>query len=66
MDGDAMIQALDVFLWNTKVGSSESIINKAIEVVSNYAHYAQLAGISDKWTNKISEEVTYRIKKVKT
>ena len=43
------------------IKGAESIINKAIEVVSNYAYYAQLANIDEHWTNKIVEEISYRI-----
>ena len=43
------------------IKGAESIINKAIEVVSNYAYYAQLANIDEHWTNIIVEEITYRI-----
>ena len=43
------------------IKGAESIINKAKDVVSHYIHYARLAGISDKWTNKITEEISYRI-----
>lgn len=48
------------------IKGAESIINKAVDVVSNYAHYAQLAGISEEWTNKIFEEITYRTKIIKS
>ena len=47
------------------IKGAESIINKAIEVASNYAHYAQSAGISNEWTNKILEEISYRINLLK-
>lgn len=43
------------------IKGAESIINKAIGVVSNYARYAQLANIEEHWTNKIIEEISYRI-----
>ena len=43
------------------IKGAESIINKAVDVVSNYAHYAQLANINEHWTNKIAEEIGYRI-----
>ena len=43
------------------IKGAESIINKAVDVVSNYAHYAQLANIDEHWTNKIIEEISYRI-----
>lgn len=43
------------------IKGAESIINKAIEVVSNYAYYAQLVNIDEHWTNKIVEEISYRI-----
>lgn len=46
------------------IKGAESIINKAVDVVSNYSHYAQLAGISNEWTNKILEEINYRIERV--
>ncbi|MBR5001968.1 MAG: type II toxin-antitoxin system HipA family toxin [Bacteroidaceae bacterium] len=47
------------------IKGAETIINKAVDVVSNYAHYAQLAGISDEWTNKVLEETKYRINLLK-
>ena len=43
------------------IKGAESIINKAVDIVSNYAHYAQLANIDEHWTNKIVEEISYRI-----
>lgn len=43
------------------IKGAESIINKAVDVVSSYAHYAQLANIDEHWTNKIIEEISYRI-----
>lgn len=43
------------------IKGAESIINKAIGVVSNYARYAQSANIEEHWTNKIIEEISYRI-----
>ena len=46
------------------IKGAESIINKAIDVVSNYAHYAQLANIDEQWTNKILDEIKYRIEQV--
>ncbi|MBQ7941844.1 MAG: type II toxin-antitoxin system HipA family toxin [Muribaculaceae bacterium] len=46
------------------IKGAESIINRAKEVVSNYAHYAQLVGISDEWTNRILKEINYRIERV--
>ena len=47
------------------IKGAESIINKAVDVVSNYAHYAQLANINEYWTNKISEEINYRTEGIK-
>ena len=47
------------------IKGAESIINKAVDVVSNYAHYAQLANINEHWTNKISEEINYRTEGIK-
>lgn len=46
------------------IKGAESTINKVIDVVLNYAHYAKLAGISDEWTNKVLEEIKYRIEQV--
>lgn len=43
------------------IKGAESIINKAVDIVSNYAHYAQLANIDEHWTNKIADEINYRI-----
>ena len=48
----------------SNIKGAESIINKAIDVVSNYAHYAQLANIDEHWTNKILDEIKYRIEQV--
>lgn len=47
------------------IKGAESIVNKAVDVVSNYAHYAQLANIDEHWTNKISEEINCRIEGLK-
>lgn len=47
------------------IKGAESIVNKAVDVVSNYAHYAQLANIDEHWTNKISEEINCRIEGIK-
>ena len=44
------------------IKGAESIINKAMDVVSNYAHYAQLAGISNEWASRISDEINIRCK----
>ena len=43
------------------IKEAESIISNAIKVATNYARYAQSGGVSDEWTNTISEEITYRI-----
>lgn len=43
------------------IKGAESIINRAIDVVSNYTHYAQLTNIDEYWANKIIEEISYRI-----
>ena len=47
------------------IKGAESIVNKAVDVVSNYAHYAQLANVDEHWTNKISEEINCRIEGIK-
>ena len=44
---------------------ANSIIDKAITIVRNYEHYAQQAGVSPHWIQKITEEIGYRIEKVK-
>lgn len=38
-----------------------SIIERAVGVVSNYDHYAELAGVSGYWRRQIKEETGYRI-----
>ena len=38
-----------------------SIIERAVGVVSNYDHYAGLAGVSGYWRHQIKEETSYRI-----
>lgn len=38
-----------------------SIIERAVGVVSNYDHYAELAGVSGYWRHQIKEETSYRI-----
>lgn len=43
---------------------ADSIINQAIGVTSNYAHYAQQAGLSNEWTDNILKEINYRIERV--
>ena len=44
-----MIQNLDVFLWNRKVGTlvayKEKYVDKVISVVSNYQRYEHIAGV---------------------
>lgn len=40
---------------------ANSIIDKAITIVRNYEHYAQQAGVSPHWIQKIKEEIGYRI-----
>ena len=51
-----MIQNLDVFLWNRKVGTlvayKEKYVDKVISVVSNYQRY---------WGHQIKEEINDRI-----
>ena len=39
----------------------DSIIDKAIGIVSNYESYAQKAGVNDYWIEKIKEEISYRV-----
>ena len=39
--------------------------NTTITIVRNYEHYAQQAGVSPHWIQKITEEIGYRIEKVK-
>lgn len=47
------------------IKGANSIIDKAISIVRNYEHYAQQAGVSPHWIQKITEEIGYRIEKVK-
>ena len=47
------------------IKGANSIIDKAITIVRNYEHYAQQAGVSPHWIQKITEEIGYRIEKVK-
>ena len=47
------------------IKGANSIIDKAITIVRNYEHYAQQAGVSPHWIHKITEEIGYRIEKVK-
>ena len=60
-----MIQNLDVFLWNRKVGTlvayKEKYVDKVISVVSNYQRYAHIAGVDAYWGNQIKEEINDRI-----
>lgn len=43
------------------IKGAESIIDKSAEIVRNYPHYAQLAGVEEKWYKKIMDEINYRI-----
>lgn len=43
------------------IKGASAMIDKATDVVSNYGHYAQLAGVSGYWLQKIQEETGYRI-----
>ena len=43
------------------VKGADSIIGKAIAVVSNYEHYAAQAGVSPHWTQTIKEEIAFRV-----
>lgn len=43
------------------VKGAGSIIEKAVGVVSNYDHYAELAGVGGYWCRQIKEETGYRI-----
>ena len=47
------------------IKGANSIIDKVITIVRNYEHYAQQAGVSPHWIQKITEEIGYRIEKVK-
>ena len=40
----------------------ESIINNAIEIVRNYEHYAEIAGVNEYWKMKIMGEIESRIR----
>ena len=60
-----MIQNLDVFLWNRKVGTlvayKEKYVDKVISVVSNYQRYAHIAGVDAYWGHQLKEEINDRI-----
>lgn len=43
------------------VKGADSIIGKAIAVVSSYEHYAAQAGVSPHWTQTIKEEIAFRV-----
>lgn len=43
------------------IKEADTLIEKAIGVVSNYEYYAQQAGVSGYWLQKIKEETGYRI-----
>ena len=43
------------------VKGADSIIGKAIAVVSNYEHYAAQAGVSPHWTQTIKEEIAFLV-----
>ena len=43
------------------VKGADSIIGKAIAVVSNYEHYAAQAGVSPHWAQTIKEEIAFRV-----
>jgi len=47
------------------IKGANSIIDKAIAIVGNYEHYAEEAGVPPHWIQKITEEIGYRIEKVK-
>ena len=46
------------------IKGADSLIEKAISVVSGYERYAQQAGVDGYWTRKIKEETGYRIEKM--
>lgn len=43
------------------IKSANSLIEKAISVVSDYQRYAHIAGVDEKWIHKINEEIQERI-----
>lgn len=43
------------------IKGASAMIDKAADVVANYGHYAQQAGVSGYWLQKIQEETGYRI-----
>lgn len=43
------------------IKGADSLIEKAIGVVSDYQRYAQMAGVDGYWSHQIKEEVNYRI-----
>ena len=43
------------------VKGADSIIGRAIAVVSNYEHYAAQAGVSPHWIQTIKEEIAFRV-----
>lgn len=46
------------------IKGADAIIDRAINIVGNFRHYAQLAGIDDYWGGKIKEEIDYRIQQL--
>ena len=46
------------------IRGADTLIEKAVDVVSRYEHYAQQAGISGYWLQKIKEETAYRIENI--
>jgi len=43
------------------IKGADSLIEKAIGVVSDYQRYADVAGVDGYWSHQIKEEVNYRI-----
>ena len=43
------------------IKGADSMIEKAISIVSNYDRYAEQAGVSGFWRSQIKEEIGYRI-----
>ena len=46
------------------IKGADALIEKAVDVVSRYEHYAQQAGVSGYWLQKIKEETAYRIENI--
>lgn len=43
------------------IKGADALIDKCLEVVSKFEHYADKAGINGQWTQQIKEEISYRV-----